>query len=148
MSALLLASKRTLNILAALTWYIGGGILLLKGRSLLLEANELEPGQQWPWLAAAAGIGVGLLEARRVFVKACAKNLARIATLEQPKLWQFFRPGFFLALALMIAAGATLSRLASGNYPFLLAVAALDVGLSTALLISSAVFWRQKAFLY
>jgi len=143
---MLFTSKRTLNMLAALTWYIGGVVLLLKGRSLLLEASELEPGQLWPWLAAAAGVAVGVLEARRVFVKACTKNLARIAVLEQPQLWQFFRPGFFLALAVMIAAGATLSRLASGNYAFLLGVAALDMALSTALLVSSAVFWRQKAF--
>jgi hypothetical protein len=89
---------------------------------------------------------VGLLEARRVFIKSCIKNLVRIAALKQPKLWQFFRPGFFLALAVMIATGATLSRLASGNYLFLLGVAALDMALSTALLVSSIVFWRQKAF--
>ena len=143
---MLSASKRTLNMLAALTWYIGAAILLLKGRSLLLEANELRPGRLWPWLAAAVGILVGLLEARRVFIKSCTKNLSRIAALEQPKLWQFFRPGFFLALAVMIAAGATLSRLASGNYPFLLGVAALDMALSTALLVSSSVFWRQRVF--
>ncbi len=143
---MLRVSKRTLNFLAALIWYAGGAVLLLKGRSLLLEANELEPGQIWPWLAAAAGIVVGMLEARRVFIKSCTKNLARIAALEQAKLWQFFRPGFFVALAVMIATGATLSRLASGNYPFLLGVAALDMALSTALLLSSIVFWRQKAF--
>ena len=66
--------------------------------------------------------------------------------LPQPQLWQFFRPGFFVALAAMIAAGATLSRLAQGSYPFLLTVAALDFSLSTALLGSSLVFWQRKAF--
>ena len=52
-----------------------------------------------------------------------------------------------LALAVMIAAGATLSRLAHGHYPLLIAVATLDLSLAVALLGSSTVFWKQKAFL-
>ena len=83
---------------------------------------------------------------RFIFSKSCRKNLDRIAALEQPKVWQFFRPGFFLALAVMIAAGASLSRLAQGSYPFLIAVATLDLALAVALLGSSIVFWQRKAF--
>lgn len=139
-------SARSLNILAALVWYIGGLVLLLKGRSLLVEAEALAPGLVWPWLAVIAGLLLGGLKARFIFRKSCRRNLDRIAALEQPKIWQFFRPGFFVALVVMIAAGASLSRLAQGSYPFLIAVATLDLALAVALLGSSIVFWRRKAF--
>jgi len=57
-----------------------------------------------------------------------------------------FRPGFLVFLALMIVTGATLSGLAQGNHSFLLAVAILDISVATALLGSSGVFWKQRAF--
>jgi hypothetical protein len=139
-------SPRVLKILAALVWYLGGFILLLKGGSLLLEAAELRPGQPWPWLVVGLALVLGWLKIRFIFVKSCRKNLARIDTLDEPRIWQFYRPGFYVALAAMIAAGATLSRLAHGDYVFLLAVATLDLALSTALLGSSYVYWQGRAF--
>jgi uncharacterized membrane protein len=139
-------SARLLNVLAALVWYGGGIALLLKGRSLLGEATALRPGLAWPWLAVMAGLLFGGLQARILFSKSCRKNLARIAGLEQPRIWQFFRPGFFVALVAMIAAGATLSRLAHGNYSFLIAVAAVDLTVAVSLLGSSHVFWQERAF--
>ncbi|HSR32286.1 MAG TPA: hypothetical protein VLY63_17120 [Anaerolineae bacterium] len=139
-------SARTLNILAAAVWIIGGFVLLRKGGSLLVEAEVLQPDQVWPWLAAIAALFLGGLKGRSLFSKSCRRNLDRIAALERPKIWQFFRPGFFLALAVMIATGVTLSRLAHGNYPFLLAVGTLDLSLAVALLGSSYIFWKQKAF--
>ena len=57
-----------------------------------------------------------------------------------------YRPQFFIFLATMIAIGATLSRAAHGNFPFLLSVAVLDSSIATALLGSSIVFWQEKAF--
>ena len=139
-------SRRTLRLLAALVWYGGGLVLLLKGSSLLAEAAALRPGLAWPGLAVVLALLLGALKARFLFTKSCEKNLARIAALDRPRIWQFFRPGFFAALAVMILAGATLSRLAQDRYLLLLAVAALDLALATALLASSAVFWRAKAF--
>ena len=139
-------SARTLNLLAAAVWIIGGVVLLRKGGSLLVEAEALQPDRVWPWLAVVAALLLGGLKGRSLFSRNCQRNLERIAALEQPKIWQFFRPGFFLALAVMIATGATLSRLAHGNYPFLIAVATLDLSLAVALLGSSTVFWKQKAF--
>lgn len=139
-------SPRILNILAALVWYIGGFVLLLKARSLLLEADTLQPAQLWPWFGLVAGVLFGSLKAKFLFSKSCRKNLNRIAALQHPKLWQFFRPGFFFLLALMIASGATLSRMAHDNYPFLIGVAVLDLSIAIALLGSSYVFWQQKAF--
>jgi hypothetical protein len=139
-------SARTLNILSALVWYGGGIALLLKGRSLLAEAEVLNPDQPWPWLAALAALLLGGLQAKFIFAKSCKKNLDRIAALSHPKVWQFFRPGFFFFLAIMIAAGATLSRLAHNSYVWLIGVAMIDWIVAVSLLGSSYVFWQQEAF--
>ena len=140
-----IVSPRTLKLLAAAIWYIGSLILMIKGSQLLFESEALKPGLAWTWLAAAAGILLGAVKARFIFNNSCRKNLRRIAALEKPRIWQFYSPGFFMALAVMILAGATLSRMAHGNYPFLIAVAVLDVGIASALLISSHVYWLRPA---
>ena len=139
-------SHRLLRILAVILWYIGGLILTLKGSELLFEAEALRPGQIWVWLTVGLGLFFGAIKVKYLFRKVCKKNLIRINSLDNPKLWQFYRPGFFLFLAAMIVLGATLSRMAHGNYPFLLSVATLDFSLATALLGSSPVFWEEKAF--
>jgi hypothetical protein len=141
-------SRRTLNILAAVVWYIGGFVLLVKGGSLLLEADSLRPEQNWPWIFVAVGLLLGGLQARYMFSRSCRKNLDRIKALDYPRIWQFFRPRFFLLLALMILTGATMSRLAQGHYRSLIAVGALDLSLAMALLGSSIVFWQHRAFAY
>ena len=138
------ASARSLKILAALVWYIGGIVLLLKGASLLLAAEALRPDLPWPWIAVIAGLLIGSVKARFLFSKSCKKNLARIDRLKRPRIWQFYRPRFFIFLMLMILAGTTLSRLAHGNYPFLLGVAIVDFSISIALLGSSCIFWTHK----
>jgi hypothetical protein len=138
------ASACTLKILAAVVWYIGGIILMLKGGSLLSEAAALRPGGIGPWVAVACGLVIGGLKARFLFSRLCRKNLKRIAALEEPRLWQFYRPPFFLFLATMIALGAMLSRLAHGNYPFLIGVGILDLSIAAALLGSSIIFWRPR----
>ncbi|MCP4141504.1 MAG: hypothetical protein GY755_14675 [Chloroflexi bacterium] len=139
-------SHRTLKILALLIWLIGGVMLVRKASELLLEAHALRSTSPWVWIAIVAGILLGSLKAKYLFRKACKKNLARIDALQEPKFWQFYRPNFFFFLALMIGTGATLSRLAHGNFPFLLGVATLDLSIATALLGSSPVFWQEKAF--
>jgi len=143
---MLVVSTRSLKILAALVWYIGGTLLLLKGSSLLIEADALKPEEGWPWLAAVAGLFLGGLKAKFLFNRSCQRNLDRIAALDPPRVWQFFRPGFFATLTVMVLVGVTLSRLAHNNYPFLIGVAILDIGIAIALLGSSYVFWKQKAF--
>jgi hypothetical protein len=140
-------SRRILNILAALVWIIGGVVLVIRGTSLLLEAERLSPGRSWPWLGAAAALLLGSLQARFVFIKSCHKNLDRIAALDRPRIWQFYRAGFLVFMAAMIATGITLSRMAHGNYPFLVAVAAVELNIAVALLGSSHVYWQRRAFL-
>jgi hypothetical protein len=138
--------QKTLKVFAAITWHIGGVVLLVKGISLLREAYSMNADRTWPWIAIAIGVAVGGLKVKYIFNKSCRKNLKRIDSLVAPNLWQFFRPGFFVALFFMIAAGATLSRMAHGDYAFLISVGALDVALSVALLGSSRVFWAERAF--
>ena len=140
------ASPRTLKVLAAALWYSGAIILLSKGTSLLLEADTLQPGRNWTWLTIVMGLCIGWLKVKFIFRRACEKNLARISLLSAPKIWQFYRPGFLLFLAAMIILGSTLSRMAHGNYPFLIAMVTLDYSLATALFGSSLVFWQQQAF--
>ena len=143
---MLSASTRTLKILAAVLWYSGAIVLLTKGTTLLLEADSLQPGRHWTWLTIALGLSIGWLKVKFIFRRACEKNLARISLLSAPKIWQFYRPGFLLFLAAMIIIGSTLSRMAHGNYPFLIAMVILDFSLATALFGSSVVFWQQQAF--
>lgn len=143
---MLTVSRRTLYILAAIVWHIGGIMLLVKAASLLAEAGSLRPEQDWQWIFVVVGLLLGSLKARFLFGKFWHKNSARIDALEQPQLWQFFRPGFFLMLAIMILAGATMSRLAEGHYRSLIGVATLDLSLAIALLGSGLIFWRQRVF--
>ena len=139
------ASTRTLKLLAAMLWYSGAIVLLTKGTFLLLEADALQPGRHWTWLTVVLGLSIGWLKVKFIFRRACQKNLARIALLSEPKIWQFYRLGFLLFLAAMIIIGSTLSRMAHGNYPFLIAMVILDFSLATALFGSSVVFWKQQA---
>jgi hypothetical protein len=136
-----MSSVRTLNILAGLTWYVGAFALLSKGTRLLLEAENLNPGQPWPWVAFGLGVFVGVIKARYLLFRSCQKNLSRIANLPDPRWWQFFRPRFFLFLAVVITLGVSASRLAEGHYASLLAVAALDLSVGTGLLLSGVAFY-------
>jgi len=137
--------RRTLKVLAALVWHIGGGVLVWKGGSLIAEAEMLRPDLYWHWLAIPLALLVGGVKAKCVFMKSCHKNLARIAGLVNPRVWQFFTLRFFILLGLMIAAGATLSRMARGQYTFLWAVATIDLSIAVALLSSGFIFWREWA---
>lgn len=134
-------SHTALKVLAAATWYIGGGVLLYKGSGYLVAAAAGGPAA-WPLLAAGAGVAVGLMRGRTMFLRACRRNLARIDGLDRPRLWQFFRPGFFAALAVMIAGGAALARLAETGYWGMVVVGGLELIIATALLTSSIAFWR------
>jgi uncharacterized membrane protein len=144
--AMAIVPVHILHILAALVWYAGSIALLLKGGSLLVEAEAIDPERIWPWLAGSMALLMGGLKARFIFGRSIKRNLARIAALDRPRVWQFFSPGFFVALAVMIATGTTLSRLAHGNYALLIAVAVLDLAIAVALLGSSIVYWQQRAF--
>ena len=133
-------TKNTLKIISAVVWLSGAIVLVWKSVSLYAQADALQPGEIWSWLAVAAAILLGVIKAQYLFGGFCRKNLTRIAALENPKLWHAFRPGFYVFLTTMILLGALLSKLAAGNYPALLALVVLDVSIGVALLGSMRVF--------
>lgn len=135
-------SRTALKVLAAATWYIGSGVLLYKGSGYLLEAAGAGS-TVWPAVSGATGVLAGLMRGRTMFLKACRRNLARIDALDDPRVWQFFRPGFFAALAVMIAGGAVLAWLAETGYVGAVVVGGLELIIGTALLTSSVAFWRE-----
>lgn len=128
---------------AAATWYVGGGVLLYNGAGYLVNAAGTGAAVP-PILAGLAGVVVGLLRGRTMFLHACRRNLRRIEGLDDPRVWQFFRPGFFAALALMIAAGALLAWLAGTGYWAQVVVGGLELVVATALVTSSVAFWRKS----
>lgn len=91
-----------------------------------------------------AGLFIGTLKVRFIFLNSCRKNLHRIQQLDNPQWWQFYRPGFFLFLATMILLGSMLSRSAHGDFNWLIGIGTLDISLATALLGSSYLFWVSE----
>ena len=139
-------SKLTLMVIASLIWYGGGIALLLKGSALVKGAHAIDSQSLWTYTAPMLGIAIGFVKARYIFNTACKKNILRIIALPTPRIWQFFRPGMLIFLAIIIPTGAWMSRMAAGNFGYLCGVAALDLSIATALLTSSFIFWKMRAF--
>ena len=136
-------SKKTLVYLAAAVWYIGGIMLFRSGLELINQTREMKSDILWPLIVISLGIALGIIQVLFIFRHSCRKNLQRINQLEDPRIWQFYRPGFFLALAIMITSGILLDHFAQGHYFFMLGVAAVDFALTISLLGSSYVFWTD-----
>ena len=139
-------SHLSLIIIAAFVWLSGGIALLFKGSALIKSAYLVDSQSMWTFAAPFLGVIAGFLKGVFLFNKSCKKNIKRIRSLVNPRIWQCFRPGMLIFLALIIPAGAWMSRSATGNYTLLCFVGALDLSISFALLTSSVVFWQLKAF--
>ena len=137
------SSTHTLKRLASLVWYSGAVVLSFKSSILLSEAHSINAELLWVGLAILAGLMIGFIKAKYLFKKLCIKNLKRIDTLKQPKLWQFYRMRFFFFLLSMIILGSFIAQLAQGNYITLISMAIIEVSLATALLGSSHCFWKH-----
>ena len=137
-------TRHNLKVVAGVVWLSGAIVLAVKGISLLMQAVALRPDEAWAWLAIPASLLIGGIKTELIFEKACLKNLDRIAQLKQPKIWQAYRPGFYLFLLAMIILGGTLSRLAVGNFSGLMAMTVVDFSLATALLGSGRLFWTHR----
>lgn len=136
-------SHHTLKLLAALVWYSGTVVLYIKSTRLLFRAEMLNPGQHWIWLAVISGLVIGVIKAKYLYKRLCIKNLTRINALHQAKLWQFYRPRFFIFLFSMILLGSYFSRQIHDNYSMLISMAILEISIATALLGSSHCFWKK-----
>ena len=119
-------------------------MLFRSGLELLAQARGLRSTSQWHWLFIFLGVLLGIIQAATIFTRSCRKNIQRIRELDDPMIWQFFRPGFFLALAAMITTGVLLDHFSQGYYFFMLLVVGLDFALTISLLGSSLVFWRDR----
>ena len=127
-----------------LVWYIGFFALALKSYALFAEAYTIDNTVYKLIGLLILGLLLSLLKTKYIFTKACRTNLARIEALEQPKIWQFYRVGFFLFLIIVISLGAWLSRMASGDYLFLVSVGVVDMALALALFFSGFVFFEER----
>lgn len=134
------AQHNVLKWLSAAVWYGGGVVLMVKGGGWLLEAGA-RGAAAWPVGAAGAAAVVGLARGRTVFRRACVRNLERIRTLNRPRLWQVFRPAFFLALAAMFTAMALFGWLARTGYPGMVVVGGLDLVIGISLITGASAFW-------
>ena len=139
-------SQLTLIIIAAFVWLSGGIALLLKGGALVKNAYLIDSQSIWTFAAPLLGVIAGFIKAKFLFNKSCKKNIKRIRALASPRVWQCFRPGMLIFLAIIIPTGAWMSRAAAGNYTYLCLVGALDLSISFALLTSSIVFWQLRTF--
>ena len=136
--------KKTLIYLAMLIWYIGFVALALKSYALFSNAYTIDASLGKLTVLLLLALLLALLKNRYIFTPACQKNLDRIEALVEPKIWQFYRVGFFLFLAMVISLGAWLSRMAEGEYVFLVSVGVIDMALSLALFFSGFVFFKRS----
>ena len=134
-------SQQTLILISAGIWFVGGICLLVKGGALIKHAYLLNTASVWTAIALIGGGLAGLAKSRLLFKRTCLKNIQRIKTVPAPRVWQCFRPGMLIFLAVVIPAGAWMSRVAAGQYVMLCGVGALDISVGIALLESSRVFW-------
>jgi hypothetical protein len=132
----------SLYTLAALVWLAGAVSLLSKGLIILVQAEDIEGGLLWPWIAFATGVLIGAIKARLFLFKSCQKNLDRIASLSNPRWWQFFRIRFFIFLAVVITLAVLISRLLGKNYTGLCIIGAVDLSVGMGLFLSSYAFLR------
>jgi hypothetical protein len=135
--------KKILKLLAMVVWYIGFVALSLKSYKLFVEAYSINNNLSYLTSFLLLGFLLSLLKTKYIFIKSCQKNLLRIDSLESPKIWQFYRLGFFIFLMIVISLGAFLSHIASGNYFFLASVGIIDMALALALLFSSFEFYKN-----
>ena len=136
------ASTAFLVRAAALVWVTGVAVLLFKSSRIFMDAAGL--GAPIPLVAGAvmAGLVLGLVKGKFMFVPICLKNINRIFALESPKIWQFYRNRFFFFLLLMVSFGQWAQAASAGHSFWMLSLAALELSVGTALLFSFKCFLK------
>ena len=137
-------SIKNLKIISAFVWIIGGVILFFKGYQHLKEAQLISYNIEMISAILVLAFVIGMIKNKYIMSPFCRKNIERINSLTEPKIYQFFEFYFLLLLILMIVVGISLSAFARGNYFSLLAVGTIDLALSTSLLKSSVLFFKEK----
>lgn len=132
----------TLKIAAAVIWYIGAAVLLIKSGALFLQLHTKGLHPFINLVLIGTGLIIGWIKEKFLFSKACKQNLNRIDNLIAPRIWQFYRIRFFFFLFLMILFGAYAAKVAQTNTSILMALAVLETTVGTALALSSRHFWK------
>ena len=135
--------KSVLKLLAMSVWYIGSIALFVKSYKLFKEAYIINSEILYIVTFLLIALVLSLVKIKYIFIKSCRKNLDRIDSLQNPKIWQFYKAGFFVFLVAVISLGAMLSYLAKGDYYFLLIVASIDLALALALFVSGFLFFKE-----
>jgi len=135
--------KNTLKVLAGAVWYIGFFTLLMKSLMLFSEAYSINNDILTLLLILLFTFILVVVKTKYIFIKTCKKNLKRIESLKEPKIWNFYRVRFFIFLVTMITLGGYLSKISQGDYWFLMGVGVLDLSVGLSLFFSSFVFWKS-----
>lgn len=144
LGVLLTATKATLVKLAALVWFAGVLVLLFKSVVMLIEAVKIGAPVSVTVSAVIAGLVIGMIKAKYLFIHICKRNIKRIFALKSPKIWQFYRIKFFFFLFLMITLGNYAYRLSSNSVFLLFTLSVLELPISTALAISGKCFIKIR----
>lgn len=73
-----------------MVWYGGFVALAMKAYKLFAEAYSIDNALEKLLLALVGGVLIGLLKTKYIFIRSCQKNLKRIASLADPKIWEFY----------------------------------------------------------
>lgn len=146
MDTILSRRKKMLVIIAAIIWFGGFISLGLKAFFILHHDYHLNGELELVILIAIGGFLAGLIKAGLVFIKSAKKNIRRILQLKNPKIWLFYEPRFTIFLGLMISLAVVLTRIAERVEGFHYGIAALDVSLATALLLSGFAYFNRKNY--
>lgn len=141
---LLSCEKISLVRLAGLVWFVGVIVLLFKSSGIFIETVNIGAPFALTVTAVMSGLAIGAIKAKYLFIRLCRQNIKRIYALNSPKIWQFYRPRFFIFLFLMIAFGKYAYHISDTNCYLLLLLATLELSISTALLISIKCFWNKS----
>jgi hypothetical protein len=136
---------RWVIFLAACIWHVGIIALLWRGALLLLDAERIDPGRGWPWLGIPAALLIGVLKGRLLLVRAVVRNKARIATLERPRPWHVYHPGFFLFLVANVLLARWVIAWSAGQYALTILCGTMLLSIGVALFVSSPAWWRRSA---
>lgn len=136
-------NRKTLVTLSAVVWFTGVIFLTIKSASLLLTSYKNGVELFLILHAVSGGIVIGIIKAKYLFSEICKKNINRINSLKEPKLWQFYRKRFFIFLFLMILSGKLLANVLQNSNGGLLGLAVVEISVAVALLFSSYCFWER-----
>lgn len=134
-----LAGERTQMFAAALMWFIGAAILLVRGGAYLQD-------RYWHAWALAAGLALGVLKSGVLLDRVARKAVERIRRRGRAHFFGFFSLSSWALVGVMMGGGILLRRLVV--HPDVIGagiMGAIYIGVGTALVLADRVFWHAWA---